>query len=322
MRAFVTGATGFIGSRLATRLRERGDEVVALVRRPSRAAHLADVGCRLVEGDLTDANVIASGVAGCDATFHVAAVYRVGIPDADRAAMRQVNVGGTELVVDASIAAGVRRIVYVSTANVFGNTRGQVVDETYRRPPGDFLSWYDRTKWEAHQVVLERIVRGAPIVVVMPTVVYGPGDHSEIGAIIEQVHRGRLPAISFADMGLVMAFVDDVVTGILAAHDRGRVGESYVLGGDRTTMRDLVRIVAELAGRRPPRLVVPGAMIRASIPIGFLVTRLMGLPPNLGELVRASDGVTYWARDDKARAELGYAPRDLRTGLRQTFAAV
>jgi len=322
VKAFVTGGTGFIGSRVARRLRERGDEVVALVRSPEKAAELRELGCELVEGDLSSDDAIRRGVEGCDAVFHVAAVYKVGIPDSERAAMRDANVGGTERVLDAAVGAGVQRIVYVSTVGVFGNTHGQVVDETYERNGGEWLSCYEQTKWESHQVALDRIAKGAPVVIVQPGGVYGPGDHSELGNIIDQARTGKLKLMMFPETGFNLVHVDDVADGILLAHDKGNPGESYVLGGQIANMRELVGKVSEIVGRKPPKRDMPVAAMKALTPIGPVVGKLMGFPPNLRELIRTSDGVTYWAKDDKARRELGYAPRDMDTGLRQTLATV
>jgi nucleoside-diphosphate-sugar epimerase len=317
VKAFVTGGTGFIGSRVARRLRERGDEVVALVRSPAKAAELRELGCELVEGDLSSDDAIRRGVEGCDAVFHVAAVYKVGIPDSERAAMRDANVGGTQRVLDAAVAAGVPRIVYVSTVGVFGNTHGQVVDETYERNGGEWLSCYEQTKWESHQVALDRIAKGAPVVIVQPGGVYGPGDHSELGNIIDQARTGKLKLMMFPETGFNLVHVDDVADGILLAYDKGRPGESYVLGGQIANMRELVEKVSEITGRKPPKRDLPVAAMKALTPIGPVVGKIMGFPPNLRELIRTSDGVTYWAKDDKARRELGYAPRDMDTGLRQ-----
>ena len=323
MRAFVTGGTGFIGGALVRRLRDRGDDVVALARNPARATALRDLGVEVIEGDLDDTAQIRRGLEGADAAFHVAALYKVGIPVSERAAMQEANVGGTTRVLDAATDAGVARIVYVSTVNAFGNTRGRVVDEDYRRNVDDgFVTWYDRTKYEAHVAAEERIAKGAPIVIVQPGGVYGPGDHSELGTIVDQAMRGRLPFISFPDAGIVMCHVDDIAEGILLAHDKGETGRHYVLGGEVTTMREIVRAAAVAAGRKPPRMSMPSWAIKAGIPIAPVVTRLMGLPPNLRELVRASDGVTYWASDARARKELGYAPRDLETGMRELAATI
>jgi dihydroflavonol-4-reductase len=321
MKAFVTGATGFIGGRLARKLRERGDEVVALVRSPEKANELRELGCELVEGDLSSRDAITRGVQGCDSVFHVAAVYKVGIPKSEHAAMHESNVGGTERVLDAATAAGVKRIVYVSTVGVFGNTHGEIVDESYKHAGKDFLSCYEETKYLSHQVALDRIAKGAPIVIIQPGGVYGPGDHSEIGNFIEQTRDGKLRMLMFPELGFNLVHVDDVAGGILLAHDRGKVGESYVLGGEISTMRKLIEKVAEISGRKAPTRVMPAAAMKLAIPIGPVVGKLMGFPPNLAELIRSSDGVTYWASHDKARAELGYAPRDLDTGLRETLAA-
>jgi dihydroflavonol-4-reductase len=321
VKAFVTGATGFIGGHLARKLRERGDEVVALARSPQKAQGLHDLGCDLVEGDLSDEAAIRTGVEGCDASFHVAAVYKVGIPATRRPAMWDANVRGTERVLGAAVEAGAGRVVYVSTVNAFGNTRGEVVDETYHRADDGFLSYYDETKFRAHQVALDLIGRGAPVMIAQPGGVYGPGDPSELANLIDQVRTGRLKFKVLPETGFNFVHVDDAADGLLLVHDKGRLGESYVLGGQITTMGEVIDRIAELSGRKPPRFTMPAALIKASIPMGSLVTRAMRLPPNLRELIRAADGVTYWATDAKARRELGYAPRDLDTGLRQTLAA-
>ena len=319
VRAFVTGGTGFIGSPLVRKLRDRGDDVVALVRSREKGKELEAMGCTLIEGDLSTSDAINQGVKGCDSAFHIAAVYKVGIPSKEHEAMYDSNVRGTERVLDAAFQAGVSKIVYVSTINVFGNTGGEVVDESYERPGDDYLSYYDETKYLSHQVAKERIGKGAPIVIVQPGGVYGPGDHSEVGNVIEQTSSGKLKALPFAGLGLNLVYVDDVADGILLAHDKGKVGESYVLGGEIATMRDLVQKTAQIAGRKPPKRDLPSGVIKLAAPAGPVVGKIMGFPPNFRELISASDGVTYWAKDDKARSELGYSPRDLETGLRQTL---
>jgi dihydroflavonol-4-reductase len=321
VRAFVTGGTGFIGERLVRRLRDRGDEVVALVRSREKGQELEALGAELVEGDLSSSEAMRTAMEGCDSAFHIAAVYKVGIPKSEHEAMYDANVRGTERVLDAAFQAGVSRIVYVSTINVFGNTRGEVVDESYERPPGEYLSYYDETKYLSHQVALERIAKGVPIVIVQPGGVYGPGDHSELGNVIDQTRTGKLKALPFAGLGLNLVHVDDIADGIIRAHDKGNVGESYVLGGEIATMRDLVQTVADIAGRKPPKRELPSGVIKLAAPAGPIVGKIMGFPPNFRELISASDGVTYWAKDDKARKALGYSPRDLSSGLRQTLDA-
>jgi dihydroflavonol-4-reductase len=321
VKAFVTGGTGFIGERLVRKLRERGDDVVALVRSREKGKTLEDLGATLVEGDLSSSDAIRQGLEGTDSVFHAAAIYKVGIPKKDHEAMYDANVRGTERVLDAAFQAGVGKIVYVSTINAFGNTHGDVVDETYERPGNDYVSYYDETKYLSHQVAKERIAKGAPIVIVQPGGVYGPGDHSEVGNAIDQTRTGKLKAVPFAGLGLNLVYVDDVADGLLLAHDKGKVGESYVLGGEITTMRGLVEKAAELSGRKPPKRDMPTGVIKLAAPAGPLVGKIMGFPPNFRELISASDGVTYWAKDDKARRDLGYAPRDLATGMRQTLDA-
>jgi dihydroflavonol-4-reductase len=284
------------------------------VRSPARATRLRELGCELVEGDLRSTQVLEAAIGSSDAVFHAAAIYRIGIPASERPAMFEVNVRGTERVLDAAVAAGATRVVYVSTNNVFGNTRGELVDETFERRAAGYVSVYDETKLLAHRAALERIDRGAPIVIVQPGGVYGPGDHSAVGPLLERAARGKLVLLPFPTVGLNFVHVDDVAQGIVLAHDRGKVGESYVLGGEVATLREAVDKAFAIAGV-PPRVIhVPTGLIRLAVPFGPLVRR------NLREFVSASDGVTYWGTDAKARRELGYAPRDLETGLRQMFA--
>jgi dihydroflavonol-4-reductase len=322
MRAFVTGGTGFIGGRLVAKLRERGDEVVALVRSPQRAEALQALGCELVRGDLSDSERMRQAMQGCDGVFHVAAIYKVGVPASERQALLDANIEGTANTLDAAVQAQVPRVLYVSTGNVYGNTHGQVVDETYHRDLGEgFLSTYDEAKYRAHELALQRISEGAPIVIVQPGGVYGPGDHSELGNAIEMTRKGRMPMIPFANMRMAFVYVDDVADGIILAFEKGRIGESYNLAGDRATMRDLVQTTARLTGRREPTREMPTAIMRVSAPLGPLVGPLLGFPPNFRELISVSDGVSYWMTDDKARSQLGFAPRGLEQGLKDTLAA-
>ena len=319
MRAFVTGGTGFIGSRVVKRLRDRGDEVVVLARRPEKASEL---DAEVVQGDLSDADAIRRGMEGCQAVFHIAADYRVGMAPSKQDSMRDSNIGGTERVLDAAADAGVEKIVYVSTINVFGNTNRQTVDESYRRDEADgFVSTYDETKYRAHLLAEQRAAEGAPIVIVQPGSVYGPGDHALVGQMIGQASTGKMPAKAFPELGLNMVHVDDVADGIMLAYDRGMPGESYVLGGEITTQGNLIDRAAAIGGKKPPRMTVPPVLLKAMIPVSRWIGPPMGLPPNFREMISAAHNVTYWAKDDKARRELGYQPRDLETGLTETIQA-
>lgn len=321
MKVFVTGGTGFIGGEVVRQLRERGDEVVCLVRSPARAERVRELGCEMVAGDLGDETAIRQGMEGCDAVIHVAAVYEVGIPTSERAAMREANVGGTERVLGAALQARIPKVVYVSTVGVFGNTQGRIVDESYEHPAESFTSAYEETKWEAHQVAKRLIGEGLPCVIVQPGGVYGPGDTSSIGRLLDQFLSGKLPLLPFPELGICLAHVEDVAAGILLALDRGTPGAAYVLSGPATTIREALGVVAEVTGRKAPKRALPTPLMKAMIPIGPLVGKAMGQPPNLRELISSADGVTFWASYDKARQELGYEPRGLEEGLRAMLAA-
>ena len=312
MRTFVTGGTGFLGGRLVERLRGRGDEVVVLVRSPARAARLEALGCELVKGDLGSRDALTRGMRGCDAVFHVAADYRIGIPASERGRMFAANVTGTLNVLDAAVS--VRRIVYVSTNNVVGNTRGELVDETYVRSDRTWLSAYDESKFDANEIVRKRIADGAPIVVAQPGGIYGPGDHTDMGRILERAVRGKPVLLALGGVGLNWVHVDDVADGLLLAHDRGEVGETYILGGELGTLRQAVEKAFEIGGHRPRIVSIPTGLLRLAAPLGSLLGR------NVREYLSAADGVTYWGKDDKARRELGYRPASLDAGLRRIFA--
>lgn len=168
-RVFVTGGAGFIGREVVRQLAARGDQVVAVIRNSDQIAGMRDIGARLVAGDLGSVDAIRRALDGCDAVIHVAGAYRIGIPPSERPGMYEANVGTTRRVLDAAIEAGIPRIIHVSTVNAFGNTRGQVVDETYRRDPADgYLSYYEETKYLAHVAAESRIAAGAAIIVVQP----------------------------------------------------------------------------------------------------------------------------------------------------------
>jgi nucleoside-diphosphate-sugar epimerase len=320
VKIFLTGGTGFIGSEVARRLRARGDDVVALVRDPARATQLTEIGCRAVNGDLGDEDAIREGMAGVDAVIHGAAIYEVGIPRSRRPQMYEANVVGTERILRLAGEAGVKKIVYVSTVNAFGNTEGKVVDERHVHTER-YVSYYDETKHLAHKAAKAAIERGAPVVIVQPGAVYGPGDKSPQGNLINQFLAGRLPAKTFPEAGLNMVHRDDVADGILLCLDKGKAGEQYVLGGELTTIGGIIDTVAKVAGKKAPGMVIPAVVMKAISPLGPVIGPALGMGPNLGEIIKATNNVTYWAKDDKARTQLGYAPRRLEQGLRDTLEA-
>lgn len=316
MRVFLTGGTGFIGGAVARQLRDLGHEVVALVRSPEKSHDLRRIGAELVEGDLSTADGIALAAHGCDAAIHSAAIYRIGVTSSDREELERSNVEGTACVLEGLARAGVERIVYVSTVAVFGDTAGHEVDETYERDPAaGFLSAYDETKYRAHQIALEHVGAGAPIVIVQPGAVYGPHDHSEIGATLKRAARGKLPAAALTTLGVSMVHVDDVASGIILALEKGVVGERYVLSGESATLGELIARASILGGQKPPRLTVPTRLLRALAPAGAVVGPVIGMPRNMREAIASSDGVTYYASHAKAARELGYRPRSIADGL-------
>lgn len=310
MRYFVTGATGFIGGVVVRKLRARGDEVVALVRDPGRAAHLAELGVELAPGDVSDRASLVDPMRGVDGVFHIAGWYKVGVDD--RAAAWATNVDGTTHVLDVMAELSIPRGVHTSTLAVNSDTRGVLVDESYHFV-GRHLSLYDATKAEAHRIALSRIADGLPLVVVMPGAVYGPDDPSGIGESLRQLLRGRLPALP-RGTAFCWAHVEDIADGHILAMDRGDVGESYIIAGEPHTVLDTMRLAARVAQCRAP-VGVPDRALRSMAPISGLLGRIAPIPPEYtAEGLRVAAGPTYLGSNAKARRELGYAPRPLEVG--------
>jgi dihydroflavonol-4-reductase len=317
-RYFLTGATGFLGGALARRLRAAGHDVVALVRHPGNAGALSALGVTLVPGDITDRTTMAGPMAGADGVFHCAAWYRLGARD--KSIAYAANVEGTRNVLEAMRQAAVPKGVYTSTLAVFSDTRGRLVDETYHHS-GPFISEYDRTKWLAHyEVAVPMIRRGLPLVIVQPGVIYGPGDHSAVHDAWVGLLTGKLSMVP-EGTAYCWAHVDDVAEAHVLAMEKGRAGESYIVAGPRHSFAEAVEMAARIAGVPPPGRRVSPRVLKA---VAALLRPIDGVVPLGGqfspEYLGAIAGTTYIGDNAKARRELGYAPRPLEEGLKDTMA--
>jgi dihydroflavonol-4-reductase len=321
MRIFVTGATGFLGGAVVKRLLARGDEVVAYVRNPKKGRPLEEAGCELALGDLSNTAAMRAGMEGCDAVIHGAAIYSVGVTKEQCREMHEANVEGTVRAMAAALDAKVPRVVYVSTIVAFGDTGGLAADETFENT-GAHVSCYEETKYTAHVRVKRMMAeRGLPCVVIQPAGIYGPNDHSELGDLLRRYIRNRLPAMVLPETAVNLVYLDDAADGVILGLDKGRIGESYIIGGENTTMRDALGVAAELLDRKPPKLSVPTPLLKLVAPAAPLFAPPLGLPPNLKEAITHSSGPTWWATSDKAKNELGYEPRSLREGMRDLLIA-
>lgn len=306
MRYFVTGATGFIGAHVARQLREAGHEVVAVVRDPAKAKLLARVGVRVHRGDITDRESLRAPMTGADGVFHLAGWYKIG--ERNRSPAVPINVDGTRNVLSVMEELGVSKGVYTSTLGVFGDTRGQLVDESYRHN-GPWLSEYDRTKWIAHYEVAEPMMkRGLPLVIVQPGVTYGPGDPSAMGVTLRQYLQRKLRGIPKGS-AYCWGHVEDTAAGHLLAMERGRPGESYIIAGEPRTLVDAIELAARITGVPAPRLRPSPAFLK------FLATLTRS------ETVRVGAGVTYLGSNAKAKRELGLRHRPFEEGFRETLLA-
>jgi nucleoside-diphosphate-sugar epimerase len=311
MQYFLTGATGFIGGRLARQLVEAGHQVNAVVRDPAHAGPLAEMGVRLYQGDVTEKDSIRAAMTGCGGIFHVAGWYKIGTRD--KANGERINVLGTRNVLELMKELSIPKGVYTSTLAVNSDTRGRLVDETYRFT-GAHISEYDRSKAAAHDLAEEMIRAGLPLVIVMPGLVYGPGDTSESGAAIVQYLQRRLPIIP-RGLTFAWAHVEDVAGAHILAMKKGRLGESYMINGPVHTLEEALRIAQNLTGIPLPPVVPPG-IPRFLSGLVRPFERILGLTgAYTSEGLRVAAGVTYIGDNAKARRELGYAPRPLSVGM-------
>lgn len=310
---WVTGASGFTGSRLARRLAQDGLDVRAVVRPSSKLEALEGVLYQKVLLDLSRDPIHPEMLAGVDTVYHVAAVYRTqGVPDAYFYA---VHVEATQRLLRAARDAGVRRVVHVSTVGVHGNIENPPADEEAPFYPADV---YQRSKLEGEKLAQEYFTRGdLPGVIIRPTAIYGPGD-TRFLKLFRGIHKGIFWMIGKGEAYYHLNYIDDLVEGILlAAHSEQAVGQTFILGGDQPVLiRELVDLIAEILDRRPPRRRIPLAPVMLAARLSEAVFRPLGVNPPLYPRRLDFFIKDRWFDISKARRILGYQPRvNLRTGL-------
>src|ERR1700722_912132 len=314
----VTGASGFLGSAIANALRTRGHDIRVLARPSSPRTNLnpADTLC---EGDLRDRASLAAALKGARYLFHAAADYRLWARNPEE--IHRNNLEGTRLIMEEALSAGVERIIYTSSVATLKITDGAASTEDNRLADGEGIGAYKRSKVAAERLVEAMIQRdGLPAVIVNPSTPIGPRDvrPTPTGRIIVEAASGRMPA--FVETGLNLAHGDDVAAGHIAALERGRIGERYILGGDNVFLADMLADIARLVGRRPPKLKLPRTML---YPIAYgaeLLATLRGVEPfiTLDGLRMARHHMFF--DDSKARRELGYVSRPYVEGLADAIA--
>jgi len=314
-KVLVTGASGFVGSAVAAKLVERGFSVRALVRATSPRTHLAGLDLEYVQGDLRDAETIRPAMAGVRYLFHVAADYRLWARDRNEIVIN--NVTGTRVMMEEALHAGVERIVYTSSVATLAVQRdGTSVDETVPLEELKAIGAYKRSKVAAERLV-ERMIaqQGLPAVIVNPSTPIGPRDvkPTPTGRIIVEAALGRIPA--FVDTGLNLVHVDDVAQGHLAALDRGKIGERYILGGQNVQLSEMLTVIANLIGRRPPRVRLPRSAIVPLALAAETVARFTGREPFVTmDALRMSKYRMFFTAA-KAERDLGFTARPFTDAL-------
>ena len=315
----VTGATGFVGSAVARALLDAGCSVRVLARPTSSRRNLAELPVEIATGAMEDPASLAHAVAGCRYLFHVAADYRLWVPDP--AAMYRTNVDGTRGLMEAALGAGVERVVYTSSVATLGLVPGGSADEGTPSRVEDMIGPYKRSKFLAEELVRGMIAdRGLPAVIVNPSTPVGPGDvkPTPTGRLILEAAKGRMPG--YVETGLNIVHVDDVAAGELLAAEHGEIGERYILGGENLSLAEILGHVARAAGRRPPHLKVPYGVALAAAAAGEAAARITGREPFATlDSVRMSRKKMYFS-SAKAMRVLGYRPRPARAAIEDAVA--
>jgi dihydroflavonol-4-reductase len=316
---FLTGASGFVGSAVARKLRDEGFVVRALVRKTSNRANLGDVDLEVVEGDIRDAPLVEQAMRGARYAFHVAADYRLWAPDPEE--IIRTNTEGTQAVMRAAQRAGVERVVYTSSvATLRLSPHGAPSDETMPLTECEAIGAYKKSKVLAERQV-ERMVadEGLPAVIVNPSTPIGPRDvrPTPTGRIVVEAASGRMPA--YVETGLNLVHVDDVAAGHVAALKVGKTGERYILGGQDMTLGEMLAEIAHLAGRRPPTIKLPRSVIYPIAHGAEAVARMTGREP-----FATVDGLRMakykmFFSSAKAERDLGYRARPAKEALADAF---
>ena len=313
-KVFLTGASGFVGSAVARALAQRGYRPVALVRPTSDRRNLKDFPGSIAEGDIRDEASVRRAIAGARYVFHVAADYRLWARDPEEIVRN--NREGTRIVMEAALAAGVERVVYTSSVATLLPKADRPADENDAAAPEQAVGAYKRSKVIAERLVEQLAVeRGLPAVIVNPSTPIGPRDTrpTPTGRIIVEAANGRMPA--FVDSGLNLVHVDDVAEGHVAALERGRIGERYILGGQDETLAGMLRAIAGLVGRKPPTIRIPRAPLFPMAWANEQLARLTGKDPflTLDSLRMAKHHMFFSSA--KAERELGYRARPYQAAL-------
>lgn len=316
--ALVTGASGFIGSAVAHRLTQAGMPVRVLLRRSSPTFHLEGLKLECAYGDLRDPASLRSALKGVRWLFHVAADYRLWARNP--AEIIENNVSGTRAIMEAAAEAGVARIVYTSSvATLAVRPDGMPADETSPLAASEAVGTYKRSKVLAERLVEKMVAQGLPAVIVNPSTPIGPRDvrPTPTGRLILEAAAGRVPG--FVDTGLNLVHVDDVAAGHLAALERGRIGERYILGGQNSTLLEILSAIARETGRRPPRLRIPRALCMPVALAAEMAARASGREPFITRDGLRMSRHRMFFTSAKAERELGYRARPYVEGLREAI---
>jgi nucleoside-diphosphate-sugar epimerase len=275
------------------------------------------MGIELSQGDITDKESMRSQMKNVDGVFHIAGWYKVGLKD--RSMAEAINVKGTRNVLELMKELEVPKGVYTSTLAVFSDTRGRVVDETYSHN-GPWLSEYDRTKWIAHyKVALPMMEDGLRLVIVQPGVTYGPGDRGPTGNAFLQYLQQKLSAVP-RRTAYCWAHVDDTAAGHILAMEKGKTGESYIIGGPVHTLIEVFEIAERITGIPLPKCRPGPGFLNAMAGLMSVLEKFISVPESYSsEYLRSIAGVTYLGSSEKARRELGFESRPLEEGVRETL---
>lgn len=321
MPTFITGATGFIGNKLALKLANQGEIIHALCRKTSDISTLKHPNIKIFYGDVTESSKIFEAMQGCESAYHLAAYARGFAKDKDE--YSRINVEGTKNICDAALKTGIKKIVITSTIVTFGPTGKISESETIKRDENVFYTTYEHSKFMGEKVVDEYIQKGLKAATVNPTRVFGPGlmnESNSVTIMIQMYMKGKMRAILGDGNGIGnYGYVDDMVDGHIAAMEKGRVGEKYILGGENVSYNQFFQMISEITGKRFFQFKIPYPVVIIFSKFEEIRAKLFGGNPLITPEWVKTFALDWVYTSKKAEQELGYKYTPLRESMRQTI---
>lgn len=314
----ITGAAGFVGNVLTKQLVENGEKVKAIVTKTDNLKSLEDLNVEIIIGDVRDETFLEETFSGARTVYHLAGIISITSGQSDL--IEEVNIGGTQNVIDACLKGNVSKLIYMSSVHALKEwPHGKLIDETAPIAPDDVIGDYAKSKARATLAVKESIKQGLKAIVVYPSGIIGPSSYtvSNMGQLLIDFSKGRIPILIEGTYDFVD--VRDVVSGTIAASKQGEAGDDYILSGYQITLKQLFSIISNLTGQKMPKVFLPNWLLKWFIPLSNFMAKRAKKSPTLTSYALYSLASNSLFSHEKANAELGYHPRHITRTIEDTL---